>query len=472
MVQKHSTAEPSILQLLGIVGYDSVESVVIAALATEAPLLIIGPHGTAKSLLLNLLAEALRLEHRHYNAAMINFDDLIGFPYPNESKTGLEYIPTKGSIWGVESVFIDEISRTRVDMQNRLFPIIHEKMIQGIPLSGLRFRWAAMNPPRKDEEEERGWTYEGSEPLDVALADRFPFILSLPSFAAFSESHKLAVIRGQPEVEAAKVGTLLSQRINLARVAAGEVRKTLSESIGSYVLAIHALLEKMKRPISPRRARMLHDAIVGVIAAESVAGRHDSKSATFMALTNALPHPAYGEVIDALELLTAHNQAWKLAEIPATDPRRLIFAEPNPVKRVALGLSLSIPDLDMSILVQDAYASLEAVERICFGVALYPIVSTTKNLTAVAFEALADEWFEVENQSARRHQVASGSKRHRQWQKLVDWISEQTTNTLEESVKVNIALVLFEREVEFEPEIVALTFNKFNELFPWRKENV
>jgi len=37
------------------------------------------PHGTAKSELLNRLAAALSLDHRHYNASLIAFDDLLGF---------------------------------------------------------------------------------------------------------------------------------------------------------------------------------------------------------------------------------------------------------------------------------------------------------------------------------------------------------------------------------------------------------
>ena len=54
---------------------------------------------------------------------------------------------TPASVWGAQCVFIDEISRARLDVQNRLFPIIHEKRVQGIALEALEHRWAAMNPP-------------------------------------------------------------------------------------------------------------------------------------------------------------------------------------------------------------------------------------------------------------------------------------------------------------------------------------
>ena len=49
----------SLLRSLGLVGMDAIEPVVIASLATANPLLLIGPHGTAKSLLLCRLCEAL-----------------------------------------------------------------------------------------------------------------------------------------------------------------------------------------------------------------------------------------------------------------------------------------------------------------------------------------------------------------------------------------------------------------------------
>ncbi len=64
-------------------GFDEVEPVVLAALITEDPLLLVGNSGTGKTFLLNSLSEALGLEHRHYNASLIAFDDLVGFPYPD-----------------------------------------------------------------------------------------------------------------------------------------------------------------------------------------------------------------------------------------------------------------------------------------------------------------------------------------------------------------------------------------------------
>ncbi len=63
-----------------------VQVALLAALVTEDPLLLIGRAGTGKTYLLNSISEALGLEHRHYNASLIAFDDLVGFPYPDDAR--------------------------------------------------------------------------------------------------------------------------------------------------------------------------------------------------------------------------------------------------------------------------------------------------------------------------------------------------------------------------------------------------
>lgn len=74
--------EPSrnVLSGLGLFGMERIEPVVLASLITGDPLLLIGPHGTGKSYLLNRIAQALSMESRHYNASLLNYDDLVGYP--------------------------------------------------------------------------------------------------------------------------------------------------------------------------------------------------------------------------------------------------------------------------------------------------------------------------------------------------------------------------------------------------------
>ena len=172
-----------ITEPLGLFGWSNLEPVILAALASESPMLLIGKHGSAKSFLLERLAESLNLEFRCYNASLINYDDLVGIPVPINNNTSLSYISNPNSVWDAEVVFIDELNRTKPELQNKLFPIIYDKRVQGVNLDKLKYRWAAMNPPVNDEDdEEDNLTYLGAMPLDPALADRFPFIIEVPTW--------------------------------------------------------------------------------------------------------------------------------------------------------------------------------------------------------------------------------------------------------------------------------------------------
>src|SRR6478672_10585982 len=179
------------LATLGAYGFEAQEPIILAALASGDPILLIGPSGTGKTFLLNSISEALALEHRHYNASLISFDDLVGFPFPDDAKATVRFLETPATVWGAESVLIDEISRCKPEHQNRLFSLVHERKIQGLALTKLRYRWAAMNPCSTDQS--GGEDYLGAEPLDPALADRFAVILEVGDWDALSDADRRLV---------------------------------------------------------------------------------------------------------------------------------------------------------------------------------------------------------------------------------------------------------------------------------------
>ena len=78
-----------------------------------------------------------------------------------------------------------------------LFPIVYDRRVQGRPLSRLVYRWAAMNPPPDEELDEGGALYLGSEPLDAALADRFPYIMSVPDWDDLTPADQKKVLADQ-----------------------------------------------------------------------------------------------------------------------------------------------------------------------------------------------------------------------------------------------------------------------------------
>jgi MoxR-like ATPase len=119
---------------------------ILAALVTEDPLLLIGASGTGKTYLLNSLSEALGLEHRHYNASLISFDDLVGFPYPGPGQRRREVPRDAGHGVGrrVGADRRDQPLQARAPEP----PVLAgaRARVQGIALPRLRYRWAAMNP--------------------------------------------------------------------------------------------------------------------------------------------------------------------------------------------------------------------------------------------------------------------------------------------------------------------------------------
>src|SRR6476659_6253552 len=101
---KHRKIRSLLTRPLGLLGWERLEPVLLAALTTRDPLLLVGRHGTAKSFLLERLAQALGLVYRFYNASLINYDDLLGIPAPDETQSSLRYITTPTKIWDAEVV--------------------------------------------------------------------------------------------------------------------------------------------------------------------------------------------------------------------------------------------------------------------------------------------------------------------------------------------------------------------------------
>ena len=61
---------------------------------TQDPVLLVGGHDAAKTLLINRLARALNKKFYAYDASKAMFEDVIGFPNPHSLSNGIiEYTP-------------------------------------------------------------------------------------------------------------------------------------------------------------------------------------------------------------------------------------------------------------------------------------------------------------------------------------------------------------------------------------------
>jgi MoxR-like ATPase len=371
------------LTRLGAFGFDAVEPVVLAALVTEDPLLVIGNSGTGKTFLLNSISEALGLEHRHYNASMVSFDDLVGFPFPDDEKSCVKFLETPATVWGAESLLVDEISRCRPEHQNRLFSIIHERRVQGIALERLRFRWAAMNPCSMDQ----GGDYAGSEPLDRALADRFGLIVKVGDWRELSKANKRNV--ADPSGE----GALSDDKGKLALALGGwrakykELLPRCPAVVIDYACAAATSLSEARIRLSPRRVRMLARSLLAVTV---VSGEEPDSCLFRLILECSLPHPAWGEDPRKDAIVAAHRTAWDSAF--ATGDRKWVHEfhlEPSLVEKARM-LFRGCPGPDAG---SSAVAQLLASDRpervAAFAMSLYPAAAAGL-VPSVGAEGVAD----------------------------------------------------------------------------------
>jgi MoxR-like ATPase len=408
-----------IVRPLGLAGWDCLEPVVLAALAAEEPLLLVGAHGSAKSLLLERLAAALGLEFRAYNASLLHFDDLVGVPLPDESGRSLRYIATPTSIWDAEVVFLDELNRTRPELQNKVFPIVHERRVQGVALTRLRHRWAAMNPPPADGDDD-GACYLGAEPLDPALADRFAFVVEAPGWAALSSAEQRRVLldsQQSPEPSRAELRELVA--------AARGVFLTLQQGWPPRLAEYFVLLEQQRQaggcaPFSTRRMAMLLRNTLSVQAARAAlamatagpeaARTIDWETSAWLAFLHGSPLLAQHGTLDRAAMRAFHRQAWKLAGLPEGDPWRELLAMGDPLDRLvrAVRLGSVIGDEQLGQLVLDGVESVgPEAHRVAAALAAYLALHRVRSLPATIVESLSLRVARVLQPVERTLEVAS-----------------------------------------------------------------
>ncbi len=444
---------------LGLQGLQSLAPVLMAALATEEPLLLIGPHGTAKSLLLTRIAAALGLSFRHYNASLLNFDDLVGFPLPGKDGQ-LEYIMTPAAIWGAGAVIFDEISRCRPDIQNKLFPIVHERKVQGLLLDGLKYRWAAMNPPSTDDNDNG---YSGSEPLDTALADRFAFVVEMPTWAQLSEEEQLAVIRATDSAVDPQAALALQAMLATIRSALPALEHSLGTAVAEYVRVVAALLPQAGIPLSPRRTGMLFRTVLAVHAAAlTVDPRLTASDCTYLALRCSLPQRAQGLAINATKLLAAHREAWRLAGIKPNDPLRAILLTADPVERLRLSIAAPIlPKGEFSGIVADALAQLPKGAHDAAIVCLFE-TDAAGRLNAAVAEQVAQRYRAMAVFPQFSETLHATSSRFKTWSQIKNLLSRLDPASPADHLRANALAASFARAELATPEEAERAFEAYD----------
>lgn len=396
-----------ITEPLGLYGWSSLEPVILAALASESPMLLIGKHGSAKSFILERLAESLKMEFRCYNASLINYDDLVGIPIPVNNNTSLSYISNPTSIWDAEVVFIDELNRTKPELQNKLFPIIYDKRVQGINLNKLKFRWAAMNPPSNDEDDD-SFSYIGAMPLDPALADRFPFIIEVPTWEDLNDEDKKRML-DDSHLGKHDFPVDIHELINKTKGEYKTLLDTERESISKYIITLMELLKNSFGYFSARRATMLEDSLFYLYAASKVIDEHFDvetmfHSVAYLHIQNTLPNIA-NEKIDRTLLMNICQQALKLSKLDDSIEKSILLTS-DPIERLKMLIkSKSMVNIDVAN--DTITVSLSEIknekQRRAMALFVYMAFRDNRKVHAAVMETLANEIrpiFEVKDHSS------------------------------------------------------------------------
>lgn len=407
-----------ITEKLGLYGWSSLEPVLLAALTSELPMLLIGKHGCAKSFILERLSEELKMNYRFYNASLINYDDLVGIPIPCDNNTKLKYISNDNSIWDAEVVFIDEINRTKVELQNKLFPIIYDKRVQGTNLNKLKYRWAAMNPAYiSEEDEEESLEYLGTNQLDPALADRFPFVIEVPSWNELSEYDKESIFKDQFKGKQYLDIDLLSL-IKETKYMIGELKRETNNELVKYIITLMSLLENKFGYISSRRATMLYETFISVYASSYILNKHLSlkepnyKDIACIHILNTLPFTALMKV-DKTTLINIALEALKISKLDKCSLKDLLLTT-DPIEKIKYLLN-NISKIDsrtINEIIPITLGEIEIHKRKTVALALYLKLRNYKDMDASTMGTIINEIQDIFDSKKVQDSVSITSKKY------------------------------------------------------------
>jgi len=155
-----------------VVGWDDLEAPLLAGLACDLWVVLIGPHGSCKTKVLKSIARSLDEKLQIYSAPRDDILTIAGFIDHQAAKSGrLEFIKHDRAIWDVKFLAIDELTRARAENQNLWLEILQEGTLYGHELQIERVV-VTLNP--------QATMYAGTFELDKALEDRFTFFLHVP----------------------------------------------------------------------------------------------------------------------------------------------------------------------------------------------------------------------------------------------------------------------------------------------------
>jgi hypothetical protein len=253
-----------------------------------------------------------------------------------------------------------------------------------------------MNPPTAEPLDARdadgdGYGYEGSLPLDPALADRFAYVIVIPGIGNLAREDRLALIAHGGDDHPRNVdlpGVIAATRERMASADA-RTRHWLQQ----YVEALLDPLRDAGLRVSGRRAGYLYRNALAIHAAERVLHRRDSlEDAAFVALKWGLPQRARGVAIEEAKLQAIHKAALDLAGKPENSIWRRLRRIADPIERLAHAVKAPAGEFDrleLTGLVTDIWADLTTPQRYVLARHLLPHLTAELRVTVPCYEMVA-----------------------------------------------------------------------------------
>jgi MoxR-like ATPase len=178
------------LKNIGVLGFDPLEKVILAALVTEEPILIIGRPGTDKANLLVYISQALGLSFKKVNAAMTSKLELTGMPVVKDNDDKITFISAPDSVWKKQALVFDLLNEAKPICMSVISSILFEKQINGYPMETLQYRWATMENTDLFNSDMTAFKRRNIY-LEEELVENFAFIIEAPTWDNFSVEEKL-----------------------------------------------------------------------------------------------------------------------------------------------------------------------------------------------------------------------------------------------------------------------------------------
>jgi len=188
--EHHKLRSPGeLLSSLGIHAWDSIEDLFLSSVAFPfTNIMLVGEAGSSKSrAAMKVLSAAFGYEQMRKVDTHIEDEVTLGIcDVPDLAKGKMSTFLSDNSLIRYKGIVLDEFNRAREDQRKIYMPLLSDRSIMGHHCAALCII-GTMNP--------LGDIYN-TEPLDLAAAERFQQVITVPEFHQIDEAHRLKILGG------------------------------------------------------------------------------------------------------------------------------------------------------------------------------------------------------------------------------------------------------------------------------------